>query len=386
MRILKALRVNMKISAIFFLSLFCLSAVLAGPILQMNLAFMALADLMPFLTERESFMEKKNEQIIQRKITDLQLAFKSARHDNLLKEDLFAPSYAVINESLSTSLEAFNKGKKDYAHWRLKEITSHCLDCHTRLPPSHTSSYQNGELTMDEKKFTSVYNLGLAQLIVRRYIDAKNNFTRSIQDQLITKDFREIMLPFKQILVIETKVLKDPKVPIAFFKLYAEKKELPEEVRSTLLAWVSQLNYWKGKEILKHGLKDDKALDLFIKKELTPLKTASTLGDASDVDLLFASGLLSNFLFENPTSKKAPEISYWLGWVEKRLKREQFFGSGDLFLKQCVKRYPKHPMAKQCLEEYHESVEFEFSGSSGTHIPADVEKELNDLSLLIKGK
>lgn len=368
-----------------FLLLFFVSSVIADPILQMNRAFVALADLIPFLTKRESFMEIKNEKIILRKMSDLQTAFKNARHETVIKEDLFAPSYAVINESINNSIEAFNKGKKDYAHWRLKEITAHCLDCHTRLPPSYSSSFQNGELSIDEKKFEDVYNLGIAQLIVRRYFDARNSFIRSIQNQLITKDHREIILPFKQILVIDTKVLKNPENLISIFNQYTEKKELPEEVRTTLKAWVVRLKHWKGKAELKNGLKDEMALDAFIAKELAPLKKNS-LDIGNDVDLLIASGLLSNYLFENPSSKKAPGISYWLGWAEKHLKREDFFGSGDLFLKQCVKRYPKNPVARKCLDEYRESIEFEFSGSSGTHIPSDIEKELKALNKLIKNK
>lgn len=376
----------MRSFSVVFLCLFFMSAVLAGPILQMNRAFMALADLIPFLTQRESFMEKKNEEIIQKKMTELQSAFKDAKHDSIIKEDLFAPSYAVINESINSSIEAFNKGKKDYAHWRLKDITAHCMDCHTRLPPSYSSSFQNGELSIDEKKFDSTYNLGIAQLIVRRYSDARNSFIRSIQDQLITKDERDIILPFKQILVIDTKVLKNPENLISIFTQYSDKKELPEEVRNSLKAWVTRLNHWKGKAELKTGLADEKAVDTLITKELMPLKKASSLDDGNEVDLLLASGLLSNYLFENPTSKKAPEISYWLGWSEKHLKREAFFGSGDLFLKQCVKRYPKHPVTRKCLDEYRESIEFEFSGSSGVHIPQDIRNELQNLNQLIKQK
>ncbi len=133
-------------------------------------------------------------------------------------------------------------------------------------------------------------------------------------------------------------------------------------------------------------MSDDKALETFVNKELIPLKKQSSLNDENDVDLLFASGILSNYLFENPSTKKAPEINFWLGWAEKHLKREQFFGSGDLFLKQCVKRYSKLPIAAQCLEEYRESIEFDFSGSAGTEIPSDVKKELLDLEQLIKIK
>jgi hypothetical protein len=363
-----------------------MNSALAGPVLQMNKAFVALSDLIPLITDRDQFMEKKNEKLITSKITELKSAIITAKHDSLIKEDLFAPSYTLINENIAGSLEAFKLGNKDYAHWRLKEITSLCIDCHTRMPISHASSFQNGELAIDETKFQNIYNLGIAQLIVRRYTDAKSSFTRSIQDKLIKKEMKDLILPFKQILLIDAKVFKNPDNLTAFMGEYKSREDIPEEVRNSISSWLVRLKHWKGNKLLAVGLKSDKEVERFIVKELTPLKKKSIYGGGYDVDLLIASGLLSNYFFENPTSAKAAEISYWLGWAEKYLKRENFFGSGDLFLKQCIKHYPKNPTAKKCLEEYKDSVEFEFSGSAGTSIPKDVQKELDDLEKLIKTK
>jgi hypothetical protein len=357
---------------------------MGSPVLEMNKAFTALSELIPYITDADKFAQKKNSALIEAKITDLQKAFKMAKHDVLIKEDLFAPSYKLINENISDSLIAFKQGKKDFAHWRLKGITSLCLDCHTRMPPTHPSSFQNGELSIDQSKFEDVYNLGLAQLIVRRYVDAKNSFTRSIQDRMIKKTMSDIILPFKQLLLIETKVLKNPANLEAELTLYANNKQMPEDVKASLTSWIKSLKKWKSDKTLKAGLQSEQAVANFIKNEIEPLKSAPLYESGRDVDLLFASGLLSNYLFENPTSAKAPEIGYWIGWAEKHLKRENFFGSGDLFLTQCVRKYPSHPIARKCLSEYLESIQFEFSGSSGTHIPSDIKKELDELESLIK--
>lgn len=358
----------------------------AGPVLQMDKAFQALSDLIPYITNSDQFMAKKNEAGISKKLTELQTAINNAKHDSLIKEDLFAPSYALINENLEGSAKAFKVGNKDYARWRLKELTSLCLDCHTRLPTSHTSSFQNGELTINNKKFDNVYNLGIAQLIVRRYTDAKESFLRSIQDRIIKKEFSEIILPFKQILLIEAKVLKSPKNLISFLKEYANNEALPDDVRRSIGEWSKRIDHWEGSKLLTTGLNSQKAVTKFMEKELEPLKKRAFYSEEFDVDLLIASGLLANYLFDNPKTAISPELNYWLGWTEKYLKRENFFGSGDLFLKQCIIRYPKNPIARKCLAEYKDSVEFEFSGSSGTSIPQDIQLELESLEKIIKTK
>ncbi len=359
------------------------SMAFAGPILQMNKVFIALSDLVPFISDKKSFMEKKNEKLITEKISEMQKAFKSARHDTLLKEDLFAPSYKLVNENIEGTLAAFKNGKKDFAHWRLKEVTSLCLDCHTRLPESYASSFQNGELTIDAKKFNNLYNLGIAQMIVRRYVDAKATFTQDIEKRLLKKEVNDLQLPFKEILAIDTKVLKNPGNLVAPFEAYAERKDVPDEMKTTLKQWVGRLKHWSGNPILKKEISNDKELAQFIKSNVVYLKSKS-IDRALDVDLLMVSGILSHYSFLHPNSKLAPDLSYWIGWSEKLLKRENFFGSGDLFLKQCIRRYPKSPIAKQCFDEYKESVEFDFSGSAGTDIPDDIQSELNELAKKIK--
>jgi hypothetical protein len=72
--------------------------------------------------------------------------------------------------------------------------------------------------------------------------------------------------------------------------------------------------------------------------------------------------------------------------MEKRLKKENFLSTGSLYFKQCIKKYPRTPIAKECLKEYIESVEFDFSGSGGMAIPSEIKKELKDLSELLEDK
>jgi hypothetical protein len=370
-------------------ALLCLliaTSALASPVLQMNRAFLALSELIPYLSDEKKFKEKTNRVIVEKNIQDLGQAFKDAKHASLLKEDLFAPSYSVIRENLDQSLAAFKKGDTDFSHWRLQEMTAQCLDCHTRLPSSYASSFQNGEMTVDTKKFKDPYDLGLAQMIVRRYTDAKASFTRSIQDRLIMNDETRIEQPFKQILLMGTKVLKDPENQIAFFSDYLKNDKLSPDMKARLRLWVNDLKEWKNETALKEGFRNDKEVEQFIHKRMKPLTVAMLFDGSRDVDLLLASGLLSHYFFENPDTKLAPDLSFWLGWAEIYLKRENFFGSGDRFLKQCIRRYPKHPIAQQCFETYNENVEFEFSGSAGTNIPADMREELKQLESLIKKK
>lgn len=358
--------------------------VLTSTILPMNRAFVALTDLLPFLQDQGAFLDNKNGTQIKEKLLTLDKALKTARHSTLIQHDLFAPSYALITENISESVKAFEAGKKGYSHWMLQELTNLCLDCHTRMPETHASSFQSGELQLEPGKFKNLYALATAQLIVRRYADAKNTFLRDIQDKLIKKDFENLLLPFQQILLIDTKVQRDLEGMEKTIDLYVKKETMPDSLKKTLKKWHKRIGFWKKDLFHKNGIQNDKELKLFIKNKLTPLKNTAYLDESYQVDLLIGSGLLSHYFFINPETSLAPEVSYWLGLLEKRLKRNDFFGSGDYFLKQCIRKYPRHPAAKECLIEYKESVEFDFSGSGGTIIPPEVQKEIEGFDKLLQ--
>ena len=357
----------------------------ASPIVPMNKAFSSLIELIPYLTDKPKFVEKKNEAFIQEKLMAMSEAFKAANHEALLKQDLFAPSLTMVRENLKNSSEAFKAGNKDYALWRMKEITTQCMDCHTRLPANHPSSFREGKW-IDKSKFSDRYNFGIAQLIARLYPEAKATFTQVVDEAIVKDQIQNVMLPLKQILLIQTKILKEPAAMVTVLKHYQTKKELLEADKALITQWTERLNHWKNSPHLK-PLQEDQQATEFMTKVMKPLfKNDSLYVGKFDVDLLIASGLLSNFLFENPQSKLAPDTIYWLGLSEKYLKREDYFGAGELFLKECIIRYPESKIATKCYDEYKESIEFEFTGSRGTDIPKEIDQELESLKKLIDSK
>lgn len=357
----------------------------ADPRPQMDLALKALDELLPFISREEKFLDKKNEKTILENLTRLQKTFGNLKHDQLLKNDLFAPSYILIKQNIAESLAAFKEGNKDYAHWRLGEITNQCLDCHTRIPENYKSQFQEKKLSLNPKKFDSLFDLGTAQLIVRDYKAADKTFSEVIEENIRKKNFMDTDEAFKNLLLIRTKTHPDTRKMLELTAKYSHEKSLPMDIQEELAQWEIRLKEIEKIKLLQSPLRDDKDVRSLITTFLEPVKEKDNVFlDNYDVYLLTSSGLLSRYLFTHPETAYAPDISYWIGWTEKALKRDQFLSSGDLFFKQCIKKYPKSDAAPKCFKEYKESMEFEFSGSAGTNIPADVKKELDELGELLK--
>ena len=73
-------------------------------------------------------------------------------------------------------------------------------------------------------------------------------------------------------------------------------------------------------------------------------------------------------------------ILYWLSVADRSIAYNYFFSMTDLYLKQCVLKYPKHPYAHRCYREYREYVDHTYT-DIGKPIPDGIKKELRELKM-----
>ena len=135
---------------------------------------------------------------------------------------------------------------------------------------------------------------------------------------------------------------------------------------------------------VKQALTQIKMCKSFIENYAVPLEKKSTVSGDYDVDLLIVSGVLGNYLQQNPNTKLTAEVLYWEGLTENRIGKNIFFTLGDLYLKECITRYPRAAIAKKCFKEYKDEMTLRFTGSIGTNIPKSKQQELKRLESLLK--
>jgi hypothetical protein len=85
---------------------------------------------------------------------------------------------------------------------------------------------------------------------------------------------------------------------------------------------------------------------------------------------------LHRLLATAPAGPAQGELYYWLSFSERAVGYSFFYSLADGYLKACMDEWSLLPIAKRCYREYQSFVEFTFTGSSGTDIPADVRAEL----------
>lgn len=315
-------------------------------------------------------------------LTDISEFFKSARHVEYFQRPGFRPSLETINHHMNDTINAVKGNNYIFAQKRLKALTALCISCHSQLSESAAeNTFGNAIKKVKRDNFDSDFAYGNYLFLVRRFSESEKYFDLAIEKSLKEETEEELYPSLRRLISINTKIELNPKKATLFIDKYVSNPKLPALAKHTLQTWKKSLQKWKN-----FKTKNIKSIDGFIKTYLAPLEVekGETAGGENDITLLIGSGVLSKYLNDSPKTKLAPEILYWLSVAERRLSNTYFFSLSDLYLKDCVKLYPKSKYARKCFNEYAENIEFGYSGSGGTDIPVEEKQELERLKGFLK--
>ncbi len=343
--------------------------------------------VIPYVYADQSKMEglKSNagsKQSLLKNLTDISDFFKSARHVEYFQRPGFRPSLETINDQISGTISAVKGDNYPFAHKRLKSLTALCISCHSQLSEQASeNTFGNSIKKVKRENFESDFAYGNYLFLVRKFSESEKYFDSALENALKTTNEAELYPSLRRIISIHTKIDFNFKAAQDIIIKFSAAGSLPPLAKTTLVSWEKDLRSWKN-----FNSKKVKSIDSFIKKNLSGLDSdkSKTAGGEKDITLLIASGVLSKYLNDNPKTKLAPEILYWLSISERRLSNTYFFSLSDLYLKDCVKLYPKSKYAKKCYNEYADNIEFGYSGSGGTDILVEEKQELEKLKRLIK--
>ena len=343
--------------------------------------------VIPYVYSDEKYLESMRsdggqKDKLLKNLTDISDFFKSARHVEYFQRPGFRPSLETINHHMSDTINAVKSNNYIFAQKRLKALTALCISCHSQLSEvAAENTFGNAINKVNRKDFESDYAYGNYLFLVRRFSESEKYFDLAILNSIKNKSEEELFPSLRKLISINTKIKLNTLNANLFIDKYLKDPKLPVLAKNTLNTWKKSLVRWKGFNTAKI-----KSIDGFIKSYLKPLeesKGETAIGD-NDITLLIGAGVLSKYLNDSPKTKLAPEILYWLSIAERRLSNTFFFSLSDLYLKDCVKLYPKSSYAKKCFNEYAENIEFGYSGSGGTDIPVEEKQELERLKNLLK--
>lgn len=362
----------------------------------MNRALNSFIRFLPYISSEASYSNEQNTKKIKQELEALEKIFTDARKEAVLQQDLFATTNIVILDNLKLAKDSLNYPNRNFSYLRMKETMNLCFHCHAQLPSEFTSSFSNGINNLSRKKFSSDFDFAQYLFLIRNFEGAKTNYSNVIGSvskilsqapkknvKISIHDQQQLEESLRQVLLIYAKIQRDVTGAYKYFSNLSL-AGYPTYLKQQIANWNLGLKEWEGKKEEMSELKNNKEMKTFVNDTLTPILAKTKDGAVRTIDLMVGTGILSNYIFVNAADPDRALALYYLGLSENVLSSTSFYSLAESYFRDCIIRYPQHEVAPKCYEEYESNVIFGFTGSSGVRIPADVQKDLDNLKKLIE--
>jgi hypothetical protein len=336
--------------------------------------------LRPYMGNSDEFKNPKNEAIITEHLRELSRLARTAKHQKLLNSPNFSFSRKVLENHISDVERTFKIGNKDYARWMLNSTTSICMSCHTQFPTDP------GTVSVPDTGTGTTYFDAEFLFATRRYESAANVYRKIISDYPGNKlKANELEAAVRRLVAFHARIKRDPKAGAEELQGVLKNKNLPEYLKRDTEAWLALFEKWKVETDIDPKKATPQELTQWVEQkfEKTLWDKMVASNDPRVVTYLRVSGILYEYLQAHPKNEITARVLYWLARSEYRLNSNFFYSLGDLYLKECMRNYSKDPYAKKCYFEYEDNMVMSYTGSRGTYLPLDVQKELKELKALV---
>lgn len=297
------------------------------------------------------------------------------KKDHIIKKGDFDPALVYFADSFKDDIEraylSLKAGQSDYARYTLKSSTAYCIGCHTR-----TSS--GPQFPLAQAFATSLK--GAPWIDRLEFLAATRQFDAAY-DEVIKEIGKPTSLSGLDLdrgallgLSIAVRVKQDPGQALKLIHALKKSKNISPSTRAAANNWQRDTQSWKSEKPKKSNSSFDMIKDA--KKLIAKGQNSPGHGEVS---YLRASALLHNLLKSFPDSQDRSEVFYLLGLSYNGLPRLALWNLQEMYFRACILETPHSEIAETCYQKFEESVVLGFSGSSGTHVPADMQHQLRRL-------
>lgn len=338
--------------------------------------------LLPYLVDRQAFEAQQNDARLKQDISNLNEVAKIVSHAEFKVQT--DPSYGFLSEGfreeIKGSLDAFKQGKKEYARYNLLNVTSYCIECHTRTASG--PEFKNPDLSNSLKRLPALER-GEYLLSVRQFDAALEDFMRVLTLQNEQKfDFYEYDRALRYALAITVKFQRDPVKTEKLINQISASPKVPYFLKQAANSWRGSIQAWKKERPLKKPTVQER---LALAESLIERGRKAQQGTADrngDIDILRGLSELHQVLWQKLSKEQMGKVLYLTGVAYQSVRDMALWNLHENYFETCIRRVPHSTWAQACYKSLEESVFMGYTGTSGTSIPYDVQTRLAALEKL----
>ncbi|MFZ5722915.1 MAG: hypothetical protein ACOY33_04575 [Pseudomonadota bacterium] len=311
-----------------------------------------------------------------RQLNELDERFRKLEPHTVDRGPAFRISWQTMVEQIGRSRDAVDSGiaTPDMLRNLVHGIASACAGCHTQDDRSRALSFGQLEVpatydTLQKARF---------KYITRDYDGALKLYDEYLDSRRRLAWDGPVLDAFEGELTILAQVYRKPERGVKALKRRLERSSgvMSKQVREDVRQWIEGFENIRRAN-LKAGSPSYADLEAYAKQYILPhAGEVAPRNEQDKVISLWLRGLLHEYVQSHPADPHMADLLYWLASVDRALDYNFYYSLADLYLKECILRYPATDTAESCYDEYDRYVRFAYSGSGGEHIPVEIRDEL----------
>lgn len=296
------------------------------------------------------------------------------------RSDTYVVSYQYILEYLQETQRAMDDDNLDYARSRLYGLGTICTSCHTQDTKLRTLFTGAGRERFSDDASYAEFNF-----LTRNYGEAEKYFERDLRSGEKKSEY-EVIRPLQRLVIIYAQIKNQPGTGAAVLNKFIDLSVHTDATRRELRGWITGLRVLDARGAGKVTAPTFAEIESHVRQILGPLdQPLSVIRVSPDEEIrrVWLSGVLYHYLNRKPPRGQIPKLLYWLAVNDRVVGYNHFYSLADLYLKECVYNHAEHPYARRCLAEFQEYVNFAYSESGGTFVPAELKQELTKMTRVI---
>lgn len=346
----------------------------------MGEVMVALRVVLPLSLDSETFADPANRDTILVALKTLAGSGKRLEQHGSGNE----ASFAFLSQSLARDTrdieQRFEAGRTNEARFLLHHATEMCVACHTRLPDP--AQHPLGQQLMAVEALAALPPDERAQfeMATRQFEAAATSFEIVLADPTVSPADIDLEGFADSYLELCLRVLNDPTRAEASLRSLGKREDLPAHMQANVQAWIASLAELRDFTPTNPPVIEARRL-------VSGAQDRSKFRDDRQalVPLVVASGLLHRFLDSRP--ERSPEVGeayYLLGVVEASVGRSFWASQTEHLLETAIRIGPGEAYARSAFALLEEFIVAGYTGSAGSHVPADERQRLEELRDLIE--
>jgi len=359
------------------------SAAWSGPMQNMALD---IKKLLPFLYDKEAYKDPRNHEQVLAYLRELAQAAHTvqpkAGKPFLGDDTLIEYSLNKLKEDLNRAAFSFHIGQKDFSRMTAKASLNHCFRCHSVTQAGGTVTW---DIDVNSFKLAPLEKADL--LVATRKTDAALEYMEQMlgsgeMQRNFAFDFESLL---RRYLALMIRLESSPQRALAGLEKVLSQADTPHYIFEQGRGWQASLKSWAAE---KKAPAYTTPRQLFKALEARFQKAESLQhyekDHAGDVEYLRATAILHQGMKILKTPADQVRGLFLLGKAYEVLDELGSWNLHESYYEACLVKAPKTDMAKTCYNRLEASLYMGYSGTSGTHLPAEERVRLQKLKELIR--